>query len=84
VAPNYSFDGRVYVAPFSRTDFIQIHGGGATQIARDFDEFVKDLSQVSRGLRVTSSDSGVETNPALSWLTTFDPRRQEKAGCQPF
>ena len=36
-------DGSAYVAPFSRSDFIQIHRGGATQKAREFDEFVKDM-----------------------------------------
>lgn len=39
-------DGSAYVAPFSRSDFIEIHRGGATQKARDFDELVKDLSKL--------------------------------------
>jgi len=39
-------DGPVYVAQFSRTDFIEIHRGGAAQMARDFDEIVKDLRKL--------------------------------------
>jgi hypothetical protein len=39
-------EGRVYVAPFSRTDFIDIHRGGATEMANDFDRFVKDISKL--------------------------------------
>jgi hypothetical protein len=39
-------DGWAYVAPFSRTTFIDTHRGGATQSARDFDEFVKDVSKL--------------------------------------
>ncbi len=38
-------NGPVYVAPFSRTDFIQIHRGGASQMARDFEEFAKDITK---------------------------------------
>jgi hypothetical protein len=34
----------VYVGRFSRSNFIEIHRGGASQMARDFDEFVMDLS----------------------------------------
>jgi competence protein CoiA len=30
-----SHDGSAYLAPFSRADFIEIHRGGATQMARD-------------------------------------------------
>lgn len=39
-------DGSAYVAPFSRRDFIQIHLGGATQQARDFEGFVNDISRL--------------------------------------
>lgn len=39
-------DGSAYVAPFSRSDFIDIHRGGATQQAHDFGEFVNDLSKL--------------------------------------
>jgi competence protein CoiA len=39
-------DGHAYVAPFSRTEFIKIHRGGATQQARDFDALVNDLSNL--------------------------------------
>lgn len=39
-------DGQAYVAPFSRTDFIDIHRGRATQMANDFDRFVKDISKL--------------------------------------
>ena len=39
-------NGPVYVAPFSRTDFIEIHRGGASQKAHDFEELVKDLSEL--------------------------------------
>ena len=49
-------DGSAYVAPFSRSDFIEIHRGGATQKARDFEEFVKDLSKL-----VTQYESRLRT-----------------------
>jgi competence protein CoiA len=39
-------DGSAYVAPISRSDFIEIHRGGATQKARDFEDLVKDLSNL--------------------------------------
>lgn len=43
-----SSDGAAYVAPFSRSNFIEIHRGGATQEARDFDELVKELGRLIR------------------------------------
>jgi len=39
-------DESAYVAKFSRSYFIEVHRGGATQNAHDFDEFVKDLSKL--------------------------------------
>jgi hypothetical protein len=39
-------DGSAYVMPFSRSEFIHIHRGGATQLAQDFDGFVKDLGKL--------------------------------------
>ena len=39
-------NGPMYIAPFSRTDFIEIHRGGKSQKADDFEEFVKDLSEL--------------------------------------
>lgn len=39
-------DGLAYVAPFSFSDFIEIHRGGATQKERDFEDFVNDLSKL--------------------------------------
>lgn len=39
-------DGSAYVTSYSRSDFIEIHRGGATQKARDFDEFVKEISKL--------------------------------------
>ena len=38
----------LYLAPFSRTDFIEIHRGGAPQKTHEFDEFVKDSSELFR------------------------------------
>src|SRR6267142_4334645 len=40
-------DGFADVAPFSRSDFIEIHGGGATQKMREFEEFVNDLRKLA-------------------------------------
>jgi hypothetical protein len=37
-------DGPAYVGPVSRASFIEMHRGGVTQMARDFDELVKDFS----------------------------------------
>lgn len=37
-------DGPAYVGPVSRASFIEMHRGGVTQTARDFDELVKDFS----------------------------------------
>lgn len=39
-------DGLAYVAPFSRADFIEIHRGGVSQMACDFDVLVKDLGKL--------------------------------------
>lgn len=39
-------DGSAYVAPFSRGDFIEIHCGGATQQALDFEGLINDLSKL--------------------------------------
>jgi hypothetical protein len=36
-------NGSADVAPFSRSDFIAIHRDGATQMAREFEEFVDNL-----------------------------------------
>ncbi len=36
-------DGSADVAPYSRSEFIEIHRGGATQKAREFEEFVNSL-----------------------------------------
>ncbi len=41
-----STDGPAYVAPYSRATFIESHRGGATEIAREFDEFVKDIPKL--------------------------------------
>jgi competence protein CoiA len=42
-------DGSAYVAKFSTNDFVEIHRDGATDMARDFDEFVKEIGgQVSQ------------------------------------
>lgn len=37
-------DGPAYVGPVPRASFIEMHRGGVTQTARDFDELVKDFS----------------------------------------
>jgi competence protein CoiA len=37
-------DGPAYVGSVSHASFIEMHRGGVTQMARDFDEFVKDFS----------------------------------------
>jgi len=39
-------DEPAYVAPFARIDFIEIHRGNGPEMARDFDEFVRDLSKL--------------------------------------
>jgi len=39
-------DGSAYIGRFSRSEFIEIHRGGATQKARDFEEYVTDLSKI--------------------------------------
>jgi len=39
-------NGPVYIAQFLRTEFIEILRGGASQMARDFEELVKDLSKL--------------------------------------
>ena len=39
-------NGAAYVAPFSRAEFIDIYRNGATQAVRNFDELVKDLSNL--------------------------------------
>jgi len=41
-----STDGPAYVAPYSRATFIESHRGGATEIAREFDEFIKDIPKL--------------------------------------
>jgi hypothetical protein len=38
--------GQAYVAPFSRSEFIEAHRNGLTQKASDFDEFVADLNRL--------------------------------------
>ena len=39
-------DGSAYVAGFPVSEFMKIHIGGATQDARDFEGFLKDLSEL--------------------------------------
>jgi hypothetical protein len=39
-------NGAAYVAPFSRSEFITIHRGGPTRKAREYEEFVSDLSKL--------------------------------------
>ena len=39
-------NGQVYAAHFSRAEFIEIHRGTATQMARNFDSFVEELSEL--------------------------------------
>jgi competence protein CoiA len=39
-------DGPTYVVPYSRAKFIESHRGGATEIAREFDELVKDIPKL--------------------------------------
>jgi competence protein CoiA len=39
-------NGPVYVAPYSRNDFIEIHRGGPSQKAHEFEEFVKDSNEL--------------------------------------
>jgi hypothetical protein len=41
-----SEDGPAYVAPYSRAKFIESHRVGAREIAREFDEFVKDIPKL--------------------------------------
>ena len=56
--------GSADVAPFSRNDFIEIHRGGATQKAREFEEFVNDLR---------SPASKAEPRPLTRALNRTDP-----------
>lgn len=39
-------DGAAYITTFAQADFIGIHRGGATQEARDFEAFAKDVSNL--------------------------------------
>lgn len=40
-------DGPIYIAPFSRSQFVEIHRAGAAQTVRDtFEAFVKDISKL--------------------------------------
>lgn len=39
-------DGRSYLVPFSRADFINTHRSGETQVTRGLDEFVKDIPKL--------------------------------------
>ena len=54
-------DGSAYITAYSRSDFIEIHRDGATQKARDFDEFVKDLSKL-----VVDYESNLQTQALRS------------------
>ena len=38
--------GPVYIAPFPRAEFIEIHRQTGTRMARDFDSFVEDLNEL--------------------------------------
>jgi len=67
-------DEPAYVAPFSRAGFIEIHCGGATQMARDFDEFVKDLTTL-----VAHYESHLRAQPLQGfqqYLARRDKRRR--------
>jgi competence protein CoiA len=39
-------NGSAYVTPYSHTKFIESHRGGATEIAREFDEFVSEIPKL--------------------------------------
>jgi len=41
-----STNGSAYVAPYPRAKFIESHRGAATEIAREFDEFVNDIPKM--------------------------------------
>lgn len=41
-----STDGSAYLAPYPRAKFIESHRGGKTEIAREFDQFVKDIPKL--------------------------------------
>jgi len=41
-----SADGSAYVAPYQRAKFIESHRGAATEMAREFDEFVNDIPKL--------------------------------------
>jgi competence protein CoiA len=41
-----STNGSAYVAPYSRAKFIESHRGAATEIAREFDEFMTDIPKL--------------------------------------
>jgi competence protein CoiA len=56
--------GSADVAPFSRSDFIEIHRGGATQKAREFEEFVNELrNPVSRNKSHSLTQASKRADP---------------------
>lgn len=72
-------DGSVYVAPFSRADFIGIHSSGDTQMGRDFDEFVNDLSGLIAYYEVqlqAQTLNGVSPLPSLGFQQCLASRRR--------
>lgn len=63
--------GHVYVAPFSRADFVNIHRDGSTKITTDFQALVDDVAKL-----VASYESPPpETSRQAGVRTTQTPRR---------
>jgi competence protein CoiA len=71
-------DGPAYVAPFSRAVFIEIHRGGVTQVARDFDEFVKDVNELvaHREAQLRAQELKRTSLQPLLGFQRYSPRRE--------
>jgi hypothetical protein len=65
--------GAVYLAPFSRANFIAIHRCGQTQSAQEFDAFVNDIRKL-----VTDYESHhrVQAQPAFPGFHLYSTRRR--------
>lgn len=60
-------DGRAYIALYSRTDFIGIHRGGATQMANDFDQFVADIMKLIENYESGQASNRTPQHPLLGF-----------------
>jgi hypothetical protein len=72
-------DGRAYIALYSRTEFIGIHRGGATQMANDFDQFVADIMKLIENYERAQASNRTPQQPILGfqhYLTRRDKHRR--------